>query len=162
MSVGQQPTGANTFSSSKAKESADKVVNVKTGLEISIDSCITDLVKKYSTVGQEQLKTIAQDCKASIPADYSAALTQECDEKLIAITNIDLEISAIVNSCHSSIAPLLGVCSTSILAAEAKLSVVVSASELKKLDDLSKLASSKSKTSLDDCFTNRVAIITSH
>lgn len=161
MSVGQQPTGANTFSSSKAKESADKVVNVKTGLEIFIDSCITDLVKKYSTVGQEQLKTIAQDCKASIPADYSAPLTQECDEKLVAITNIDLEISAIVNSCHS-IAPLLGVCSTSILVAEAKLSVVVSASELKKLDDLSKVASSKSKTSLDDCFSNRVAIITSH
>lgn len=161
MGVGQQKRVEKTYSFPKSKEAANKVLEFENNLRTAIDSYITDLVKKNPTVGQEKLKTIAQRCKASIPADYSASLTQETDKKLKDIAQIDAKYFDDIKLCRSSTAPLLPACEIVKEDAEAKLKDVISDSEQKIMAGLEGGALSSSKTSLDKCFSDCVAKSTS-
>lgn len=162
MGVGRQKRVEKTYSFPKSKEAANKVLDFEINLEKAIDSYITDLVKKYPTVGQENIKTIAQGCNASIPADYFASLTQETDTKLKDIAVIDAKYSDDIKPCRSSTAPLPPACKKVIDDAEAKLKDVISDSEQKILAGSKDRALSSSKKHLDKCFSDCVSKSTSH
>lgn len=161
MGVGQQKRVEKTYIFTKSKDAENQVLQFEIDLENDIDSYITDLVKKYPTVDQETLKTIAQGCNASIPADYSATLTQETNIKLKNIAEIDADYYNNIKPCTSSPAPLLPACEQIKKDAEAKLNVVISDSE-QKLAGLKARALSSSKTYLDTCFSDCVSKSTSH
>lgn len=129
--MGQQKRVEKTYYFTKSKDAENKVLEFENCLENAIDSYITDLVKKYPTVNQEELKTIAQRCKASIPADYNATLTQETNIMLKNIAKIDADYSKNIEPCTSSTAPLLPACEKIKKDAEDKLEVVISDSEQK-------------------------------
>lgn len=162
MGGGTQTRVEKTYSFSKSKDAANKVLKFEIDLVVTIDSYITDLVKKYPTVGQEKLKTIAEGCKSSIPAEYSTSLTQQTDLKLKDIADIDAKYSTDIKPCISGTAPLLAACEQIIKDAEAKLNVIISDSEQQILAGLKNEALSSSKTYLDKCFSDGVSKSTSH
>lgn len=152
MGVGLQNRVEKTYSFPKSKDAANKVLKFENDLGTAIDSYIADLVKKNPTVGKEKLKTIAQECKASLPVDYSASLTQETDSKLKDIADIDAKYATDIKPCTSSTATLLPACKKVIEDAEAKLKNVISDSEQKTLAGFKDVALNSSKVYLEWCF----------